>query len=339
MKRIRLYIFIYFTASMLLDVVYRTLDRLAKGHPSEWPVVLLEQATGYYGTLVLLPFLLWNAHRVPFRLTAPSIAWHAATLSVFSVLHTSWNWGTRIVLFDLFKLGHYDYGRMPLRFFMEFPTDVIAYCLWLGAYAIYNNWLRAKDLETQLVSARLDNLSRQLQPHFLFNALNAISSVMHEDLQRADQMLERLCDFLRATLRLPESPMVPISTELALVRLYLNVTQSRLEDRLRFDICCDPQAEVTQLPSLLLQPLVENAVEHGQDPSSGCVDIAIVVRRDGELVRITIRDHGTGPLPVAEGQGLQNAHRRLRTVFGDRAAIRLNRHPEGGALVEIHIPA
>jgi two-component system, LytTR family, sensor kinase len=242
-------------------------------------------------------------------------------------------------LFDLFKLGHYDYGRMPLRFFMEFPTDVIAYCLWLGAYAIYNNWLRAKDLETQLVSARLDNLSRQLQPHFLFNALNAISSVMHEDLQRADQMLERLCDFLRATLRLPESPMVPISTELALVRLYLNVTQSRLEDRLRFDICCDPQAEVTQLPSLLLQPLVENAVEHGQDPSSGCVDIAIVVRRDGELVRITIRDHGTGPLPVAEGQGLQNAHRRLRTVFGDRAAIRLNRHPEGGALVEIHIPA
>jgi sensor histidine kinase YesM len=84
---------------------------------------------------------------------------------------------------------------------------------------------------------------------------------------------------------------------------------------------------------------VENAVEHGQDPSSGRVDIAIAVRRDGELVRITIRDHGTGPLPAGEGQGLQNAHRRLRTVFGDRAAIRLNRHPEGGALVEIHIPA
>jgi LytS/YehU family sensor histidine kinase len=267
------------------------------------------------------------------------MAWHAVALLAFSVAHTSWNWGTRIVLFDIFKLGHYDYGRMPLRFFMEFPADVITYGLWLGAYAIYTSWLRAKDLETQLVSARLDNLSRQLQPHFLFNALNAISSVMHEDVSRADQMLERLCDFLRATLRLPESPMVPIATELALVQLYLNVTQSRLEDRLRFDICCDPQAEGAQLPSLLLQPLVENAVEHGQDPSSGRVDIAIMVRRDGGLVRITIRDHGTGPLPAAEGQGLQNAHRRLRTVFGDRAAIRLNRHPEGGALVEIHIPA
>jgi two-component system, LytTR family, sensor kinase len=339
MKRIRLYIFIYFTATMLLDVVYRTLDRLVRGGPSDWLVVLLEQATGYYGTMVLLPFILWSARRFPFRLAATSIAWHAAALVVFSVLHTSWNWGTRLVLFSVFNLGHYDYGRMPLRFFMEFPSDVIAYGLWLGAYAIYSNWLRAKELETQLVSARLDNLSRQLQPHFLFNALNAISSVMYEDLSRADQMLNRLCDFLRATLRLPESPMVPISTELALVQLYLNVTQSRLEDRLRFDICCDSQAEVTQLPSLLLQPLVENAVEHGQDPSSGRVDIAIAVRRDGELVRITIRDHGTGPLPASEGRGLQNAHLRLRTVFGDRAAIRLNRHPEGGALVEIHIPA
>jgi LytS/YehU family sensor histidine kinase len=161
----------------------------------------------------------------------------------------------------------------------------------------------------------------RLQPHFLFNALNAISSVMHEDVPRADQMLERLCDFLRATLRAPESPMAPISTELALVRLYLNVTQSSLEDRLRFDICCDPLAVVTQLPSLLLQPLVENAIEHGQDPGSGRVDIAIAVRRDGELVRITIRDHGTGPFPPAKGRDcrMRTAADRIWGSRGDTA--------------------
>jgi len=162
---------------------------------------------------------------------------------------------------------------------------------------------------------------------------------MYEDLPRADQMLERLCDFLRATLRLPESPMVPVSAELAVIRQYLAVIESRFEDRLRFEIDCDPRAEVTQLPALLLQPLVENAVEHGQDPSSGKLDISIAARHDGQFVHITIRDHGTGPVCAAVGQGLRNAHRRLRAAFGDRAALTLNRHPQGGALVEIDIPA
>ena len=133
--------------------------------------------------------------------------------------------------------------------------------------------------------------------------------------------------------------MVPVSAELAIIRQYLAVIESRFEDRLRFEIDCDPRAEVTQHPALLLQPLVENAVEHGQDPSSGRLHISIAARRDGPLVHITIRDHGTGPLCVTEGQGLRNAHRRLRTAFGDRAGLTLNRHPQGGALVEIDIPA
>jgi signal transduction histidine kinase len=338
-KRIRLYIFLFFTATMLLQVTYLTLDRVARGYSSDWPVILLEQATGYYGAMLLLPFILWSARRVPFRLSIAPIAWHAAAFVSFSILHTSWNWGARLILFSVFNLGHYLYGRMPLRFFMEAPSDLIAYVLWVGAYAIYRNWRRASDLETQLASARLENLTRQLQPHFLFNALNAISSVMYEDLARADRMLERLCDFLRATLRLPESPLVPVSTELALIRQYLDVMQSRFEDRLRFEICCDPQAEAAQLPALLLQSLVENAVEHGQDPGSGRLDIGIAARRDGHLVRITIRDRGTGPAGKVEGQGLRNARRRLGTAFGERAALQLGPHPQGGALVEIRIPA
>jgi two-component system, LytTR family, sensor kinase len=339
MKRVRFYIFLYITATMFLDVAYRTMDRLARGRSSDWSTILLEQATGFYGIAVLLPFILWSARHVPFRISLRSLVWHAAALLCFSVLHTSWNWGTRLILFHVFKGAHYDYGLMPLRYAMEFPSDLIAYGLWLGAYAVYRNWQRAKDLETQLVLVRLENLSRQLQPHFLFNALNSVSSVMYEDVARADQMLGRLSDFLRATLRLPESPLVPVSTELALVRQYLDVMQSRLEDRLRFEICCDPRAELTQLPALLLQPLVENAVEHGQDPGSGCLDIGIAVRRDGPIVHITIRDHGSGPASAAGGQGLQNAHQRLRTIYGNRAALRLDRHPQGGALVEISIPA
>ncbi len=344
MKQIKLYIFLYFTATMLLTVWYIVLGRIAMGEPGNWQVILLVEATGYYGAAALLPAIFWNARRFPLRLSPPRIALqriglHLAALLSYSIVHTLWNWGTRIALYPLFGMGSYHYGRMPIPFLAEFPVDVITYTLWVGAYAVYRRWLRANDLERQLASAQLENLSRQLQPHFLFNALNAISGVMYEDLPRADQMLERLCDFLRATLRLPESPMVPVSAELLLVRQYLAIMQSRFEDRLRFEIDCDPHAEVTQLPALLLQPLVENAIEHGQDPGTGRLDISIIARRDGPLVHITIRDHGTGPACAAEGQGLRNAQRRLRTAFGDRAVLTLNPHPQGGALVEIYIPA
>jgi signal transduction histidine kinase len=340
MIRIRLYVALYFVATMLLDVAYRTLDRLARGHPSNWSVVLLEQATGYAGAAAMLPFIFWSARRFPFRFSAACIAWHTGAVAVFSIVHTSWNWGSRIVLFDLFKGTTYDYGLMPLRYLMELPSDILTYGIWMGAYAVYREWLRARDLEVQLVSARLENLSRQLRPHFLFNALNAISSVMYEDLPRAERMLDRLCDFLRATLHLPESPMVPVAAELALVRQYLDVMECRLEDQLCFAIRCDPGAGAALLPVLLLQPLVENAVEHGRDPATGKLDIGIEAaagRIDG-MVRISIRDNGAGPEPKSEGQGLWNARQRLGTVYGGRAALRLSRHPDGGALVEIDIP-
>ena len=225
---------------------------------------------------------------------------------------------------------------MSVRYFMEFPSDVIAYAMWVAAFTIYQNWLRTKDLETQLVSARLENLSHQLQPHFLFNALNAVSATMYEDLGRADRMLERICDFLRATLRLPDSPMVPVSTELALARQYLEVMQARLEDRLHYEILCIPDAESFPVPALLLQPLIENAVEHGQDPASGCLDISINVHRNGKSIGITIRDHGRGIVSSnTNGRGLANAERRLRTVYGPAATLRLSGHPKGGAVVEV----
>lgn len=339
MKRIRLYIFLYFTATMLLQVTYLTLERVARGYASHWPVILVEQATGYYGAALLLPFIFWSARRVPFRLSVAPIAWHAAAFLSFSILHTSWNWGTRLILFSVFNLGHYDYGRMPLRFLMEAPSDLIAYGLWLGAYAIYRNWQRANDLETQLASAQLESLTRQLQPHFLFNALNAISSVMYEDVARADRMLEGLCDYLRATLRLPDSPKIPLSTELTLIRQYMEVMQARLEEKLHFSIRCDPGVEKTLVPALLLQPLVENAFEHGQDPASGRLDIDIQVARDGPVVRVTIRDHGPGPSASPRGRGLSNVQKRLQTIYGDQAHLTLARHSQGGALVEVHIPA
>jgi two-component system LytT family sensor kinase len=344
MKHVRAYIFLYFTAAMTLDVVYRALDRVVWNEPPEWRRRFLEQGTGYYLAMLLLPVLFRLVQRWPFRLTPARIGVYALGAGVYSAIHTSLMWGTRLILSPLVGLGPYNYGAMPLRYLMEFPSQLIAYSMWISAYSIYHNWLRTKNLETQLVSARLENLSRQLQPHFLFNALNAVSATMYEDLGRADRMLERICDFLRSALRLPESPLVPVQTELALAHQYLEVMKARLEDRLTFDIVCDEHAQAAQVPALLLQPLIENAVEHGQDPASGELNIAICVARERGTIKISIRDHGRGVLSERngassqEGHGLSNARKRLAAVYGDRAALSLSTHAEGGAIVRIHLP-
>lgn len=345
MKHVRLYIFAYFTAGMVLDVVYRCLDHVARHEPPQWADRFIEQASGYYLSMALLPWLFAVTRRVPIAWSFSSIGAHLLNSIPYSVVHTSLMWGSRLFLFPLFGLGDYYYGAMPVRYFMEYPSQLIHYGMWVGAYTVYHNWLRTKDLESQLVSARLENLSHQLQPHFLFNALNAVSATIYEDPARADRMLERLCDFLRATLRLPDSPMVPVSTELALARQYLDVMKARLEDRLQFNIHCDPQAESVLIPSLLLQPLVENAVEHGQDSASGRLNIGIDVHRNGKSLQVTIRDRGPGFSPtnknghgLATGHGLTNAQRRLATVYGKDASLRCAGHPEGGAIVEVQIP-
>jgi two-component system LytT family sensor kinase len=362
MKNVRVYIFLYFTAATALEVVYRCLDRMVWKIPPQWGLTILEQATGYYFAMALLPLVFRVTRRWPIQWTFARIGIHGAAVAIFAVVHTSLMWGSRAILSPLLGLGSYDYGRMPLRYVMEFPRQLINYAMWVAAFTIYQSWLRTKDLETQLVSARLESLSHQLQPHFLFNALNAVSATMYEDLGRADRMLERICDFLRATLRLPDSPMVPVSTELALARQYLEVMKARLEDRLQFEIHCESGADDARVPALLLQPLVENAVEHGQDPATGRLNIAIDVRQIDRFIEISIRDHGPGyskngagygpggaiaPAKVGDdssrkeisGRGISNVQRRLQTVYGDRATLRLNGHRDGGAVVEIQIPA
>ncbi len=344
MKRVRLYIFLYFTATMTLDVVYRALDKLVWHEPPQWRRRFLDQGTGYYLSMLLLPLLFRFARRWPFRLTPSRIAIYALGAVAYSAVHTSLMWASRSILSPLIGLGPHDYGAMPLRYLMEFPSQLIGFAMWIAAYSIYQNWLRTKDLENQLIAARLENLSHQLQPHFLFNALNAVSAAMYEDLGRADRMLERICDFLRSALRLPESPMVPVTAELALARQYLEVMKARLEERLVYEIACDDGATAARVPALLLQPLIENAVEHGQDPASGKLDIGIGVERAGGCLRITIRDRGRGVVSSGnggppQGHGLANARKRLATVYGGQAALSLSNHPGGGAVVEIQVPA
>lgn len=330
MNRPRLTLLLLFGAFALLDTCYRYLDFVVR-HSSagRFFVILVEQATGVYGVFVLLPLVFWaaDAHRA---------GRYAVTLLSFSVIHTTWNWGTRLVLFPLFGLGTYDYGAMPVRYLMEFPSDVIVFSISCFIRRQYLMWQRTRQLETALAEARMELLTRQLQPHFLFNALNTVSALMREDIGKADVVLTRLGDFLRATIDLRNATTIPLKQELELLNAYVAIMQARFENKLSFSSSCPAGLEEIPVPPLLLQPIVENAMNHGRDTATGVATISLdVAPRGGHLI-CRIQDSGPGPNSSASGFGLEAVRKRLESIYGDRARLTLEAHQ--GTLVTLDLP-
>lgn len=200
-------------------------------------------------------------------------------------------------------------------------------------------------LENQASSAQLAMLRYQLNPHFLFNTLNSISTlVLLKETERANAMLSRLADFLRYTLIYEPTAHVTVAQEVQTLKLYLEIERMRFEKRLRpvFDI--DPRAERARLPSLLLQPLVENAIKYAVTPSEEGAEIAVSARLVGERVRIAVSDTGPGLIDnkfgpsLSTGVGLANIRDRLAQAYGPDHRFDTRSSPGGGFVVEIEIP-
>jgi two-component system, LytTR family, sensor kinase len=233
-------------------------------------------------------------------------------------------------------------GRMIARSFV-YET----YALWalLGVVHAIEYHRRAQEreihaarLETELTSARLDALTAQLQPHFLFNTLNSISTLMRRDVQAADEMLAHLGELLHCTLRERERHVIPLSEELELLRHYLDIMKIRFHDRLDVRMQIAPDCGAVNVPPLLLQPLVENAIRHGISRKPGAGLLEISASREGEMLRITVRDDGEGAGAGAEGVGLSNTRRRLRELYGDEQLLALSRAADGGTISTVRIP-
>lgn len=327
----KLFLFSVCSAWAALDTMYRCLDRVTRGHPPEWLTVSIEQFSGFYCALALLPLVRFASDRHRW----PVYAW---VVPVFSILHTSLNWSARAIAFPVAGLGVYDYGAMPIRYLMEFPSDVIGFTLACYIRRQYLAWERGREAERQLASARMALLTKQLQPHFLFNALNTISALMYEDVPKADRVLNRLSEFLRATIDLRESATIPLSEELKLLENYLAVMKARMETQLDVRIDSDPAAGDVPVPPLFLQPLVENAIEHGRSPSDGRVQVDLHIHRNATHLEGSLRDRGQGWRKEPKGYGLEAVRRRLSTLYGERASLQAKNHPEGGALLEWKLP-
>lgn len=194
-------------------------------------------------------------------------------------------------------------------------------------------------LEAQLADARLQTLRTQLQPHFLFNALNTISVLMHEDARAADRILLQLSALLRRSLEANEAHEVTLGEELRFLESYLAIEQARFGGRLGYYLHVPESALQARVPNLLLHPLVENALRHGLSTRAGPGRVEVTAERQGDSLLLRVVDDGRGlPPAITERVGLANTRARLRLLYADRQRFEVRNASEGGTVAEIELP-
>jgi len=197
---------------------------------------------------------------------------------------------------------------------------------------------RAATLQAQLADAQMTALRMQLNPHFLFNTLHAVSALVERDPGGVRRMIARLSELLRHTLETGRDE-IPLREELAFLERYIEIMEIRFQGRLRVVRTIDETALDGLVPNLVLQPLVENALEHGAARATGEGRIEIAALRDGDRLLLTVRDNGPGPSTTAgSGVGLANTRARLAQLYGDGAEVSLTAAAGGGGLAEIDLP-
>ncbi|MFL6213228.1 MAG: sensor histidine kinase [Blastocatellia bacterium] len=196
---------------------------------------------------------------------------------------------------------------------------------------------RARQLATE---ARLSSLESRIHPHFLFNTLNSISSLIQEDPAQAEKLVERLAALLRFSLDSNEQRTVPLEREMKITRDYLEIERARFGERLRYSIEVPPSLRLAEVPPLAVQTLVENSVKHAIAPRREGGEVRVVARRAGQHLRVEVADDGPGFArdALVAGHGLDTLHARLLALYDDRAALDITTH-DGHTVVSISLPA
>lgn len=346
-------LFAVYTAIFILVFGYHYLDDLSRGKTGTFGVRFLEESTGTYSVLLLLPLILRVARYSLYQCKGwvRQLGVHVPAAFAFSAAHTTLMAASRWLIAPLVGLGPYDYGIMRYRYPMELSNDLIAYPTIVLVYYFYlrikrehAEQLDAAEMQTKLAQAQLENLRLQLQPHFLFNTLNTISSVMYEDVRAADAMVTQLSDLLRLTLRTASSHEILLAQELQITRLYLAIMEKRYEKKLRVTYAVDPGLENSLVPQLILQPLVENSLRHGLKESFAGIDISIGVRRENGSLILQVADTGAGlgaldgESALNRGLGLANIRGRMEHLYGAGQTFSIANRAGGGAEVTLRFP-
>ena len=237
-------------------------------------------------------------------------------------------------------LPHFLFSGIELHLMIYVAMAALAH-----AVAYYTKYrereVKSSRLEAQLVLAHLEVLKMQLHPHFLFNTLNAISALMHRDVDAADRMISLLSDLLRLALDDDKRHQVPLSEEIEFLERYLAIERIRFRDRLTVEIDIERPSRRAQLPRLILQPLVENSIKHGIAMRSAAGRVGVYARRKGNRLDIRVTDDGPGIADASklkEGVGLANTKARLEQIYGGDHLLELRTADIGGLEVHLEIP-
>ncbi|HYE85818.1 MAG TPA: sensor histidine kinase [Vicinamibacterales bacterium] len=325
----------------LLAVVFAVSSSLTYAltyQPPRWRYTFTMAATEWYVWAALTPLVAWTARRL-----RPSAAhwWRVIVLAVSGVPVAFFK-----VSFTRAVRGALDGGAAYFQItdlavhYLIYWGIVFATYAWLQYRESQARELRTSQLEAVLAQTRLQMLSMQLQPHFLFNTLNTIAELVHRDAAAAERMIAGLSHLLRETLHAGLVEQVPLSQELSLLERYVEIQRARFGDRLQFSVTAEDFVRGALVPSLLLQPLVENAIKHGIGARSGAGRIDVKVSRRGERLVIEILDDGPGlgVQAIADGVGLSNCRSRLQTLFGSDGRLAIANRGGGGAIVTIELP-
>jgi two-component system, LytTR family, sensor kinase len=324
----------------------------ARHRPFDWQWDVYHEFVYWLTWAAFTPLVLGAAHRWPLGVgtTGRTVARHLCVMALVAPLQIT-------TTYTLHYLGLALAGQQP-------PVTLVAWLIGLESGIVWGTltgslyyWLilginaafvyqrmyqqqriASAELEGRLTEARLDALRLQVHPHFLFNTLNAISAFVDADPERARRMIARLGELLRRTLDSGSAAELPLSRELELLSPYLDIQRIRFGDRLSIDIDVPNAAGEALIPTLMLQPLVENAVEHGVSRRSDGARVRLTALRQGDRLRLKISDNGPGPANRSGGGiGLANTRARLNGLYGSAARLELAGTPEG-TVVGIELP-
>lgn len=337
---------LWWTVDGLISAAQVHAMRTADGGVS-WPDVLVPTLASAYLWVPLTMFALWSAARLPIergRVVAP-VAAHAAAALLVSLVRA----GAVVALNPL--VGWYvALPPLPQLLATSLANNVIVYGLLVGVGHAVHYARTARAQQEQLARAQLLVLKSQLQPHFLFNALNTVSAYVREDPATAERIIERLGRLLRQTLASTDAQEVPLREELAALEPYLEIEEARFADRLCVRRAVEPDVLDAAVPHFVLQPLVENAIRHGIAPRAAAGTVEIAAWREGGALCLQVQDDGVG-LPADftvdrdGGVGLHNTRDRLAQLYGapragdgPGASLDVGPAPGGGTRVRLRIP-
>lgn len=327
-------------------------EDIAEGNTIKWTFYLINEGTGSLIGTSSVPFLFYFFNRFSFenRRFIPTLFLYLGISVIYGFTFTTLMYGSRVPLYHLADISlEGKFNGLSFRYLMEYFKQFSTF--WL-VYIIYRlmeesrkrreEAVKTAELKQLLVQTELEALQMRLNPHFFFNTLNTISSLIYDAPKKADQLIIHLGDFFRKVLQVQDASIHSVQEEISLTQQYVAIMKGRFEERLKVDFEISEAAKKKAMPILLLQPLIENAIQYGMKQHNNCHVIIQVVLIEEQL-SCTITDDGPGiagnRLPRPMGVGLHTVMSRLERRYNDEHKFTLQNQTNGGLRIEIQFPA